>query len=165
MVAPGTYSCRRIFYWWPSGGTTHMQEKKLYNKRNKQAHIAPCSSISFFFSATFSLLRILINALIRKKLFKVQAGAKSQDGGAHGAIFFSFNYIYFRKKSPILAAAWTMADAVLATASLIMALKNDKKLALNYLPLVLWTGYASTIADYQALKNPDPALHTVALLK
>lgn len=57
-----------------------------------------------------------------------------------------------------------MADAVLATASLILALKKDKNLALDYLPLVLWTGYASTVADYQVLKNPDPVFNTKALL-
>ena len=57
-----------------------------------------------------------------------------------------------------------MSDAVLATASFIIALKDDKKLALDYLPLVLWTGFASTLADYQALKNPDPVFKTQALL-
>jgi len=44
-------------------------------------------------------------------------------------------------------------------------MKDDKKLALDYLPLVLWTGFASTLADYQALKNPDPVFKTPALLK
>jgi tryptophan-rich sensory protein len=147
-----------------SGGTTHTQEKKLYNKKNKQAPWAPPS---WLFAPAWTLNNFfLIKALI-KILNKENVAEKRKLmllQGAIWAIFFSFNYIYFRKKSPILAAAWTMADAVLATASLIMALKNDKKLALNYLPLVLWTGYASTIADYQALKNPDPVLHTAALL-
>jgi translocator protein len=84
--------------------------------------------------------------------------------GAIWVIFFSFNYIYFNKKSTILAAIWTMADAVLATTSLAIAAKLDKKLAGSYLPLTVWTLFASTLADYQALKNDDPILHTKAML-
>ena len=79
-------------------------------------------------------------------------------------IFFSFNNVYFKKKSPILAAIWTNADVVLALAGFIMTMKEDKKAALSYLPLLVWTSFASTVGDYQALKNPDPFLKTKALL-
>lgn len=57
-----------------------------------------------------------------------------------------------------------MADAGLAAASFYAAYKTDKKLAHYYLPLLAWTTFASTIADYQALKNADPVFGTKALL-
>lgn len=139
------------------------KQKKLYDNRLKQAPWAPPSWI--FAPAWLLDNFFLINALTRilqsdnrekKKLLLLQGGI--------WAIFFSFNYIYFKKKSPLLAAAWTMADNVLAIASFLTSLKSDRKTALNFLPLVLWTGYASTIADYQALKNADPVFHSEALL-
>ncbi|MGN6566317.1 MAG: TspO/MBR family protein [Flavipsychrobacter sp.] len=147
-----------------SGGTTKKQEIKLYNKKNKQAPWAPPSWLfapAWTFN-NFFLIKALIKILNKENVTEKRRLMLLQ--GAIWAIFFSFNYIYFRKKSPIMAATWTMADAVLATASLILALKKDKKLALDYLPLVLWTGYASTVADYQALKNPDPVFHTPPML-
>ena len=92
----------------------------------------------------------------KRKLVLLQAGI--------WFIFFSFNYVYFRKKSPVLAAIWTMSDNILAIASIIASLRSDKKTALNYVPLLLWTTFASTLAGYQALKNPDPVFRTDALL-
>lgn len=80
-------------------------------------------------------------------------------------IFFSFNYVYFKKKSPVLAAVWTNADAVLALAGLILTYRQDRKAALSYAPLLLWTAFASTLADYQAVHNDDPLLHLKALKK
>ncbi|MBT1704521.1 tryptophan-rich sensory protein [Chryseosolibacter indicus] len=78
------------------------------------------------------------------------------------AIFFSFGYVYANKKSPVLAAGWTVADALLAATSFAVALKQDKKLSYYFLPLLSWTSYASTVAVYQAVKNNDPVLHTKA---
>jgi len=147
-----------------SGGVPKKEERQLYNKKTKQAPWAPSAWLfapAWTFNNFFlikALIKILNKDITQKrKLMLLQ--------GVIWAIFFSFNYVYFRKKSPILAAAWTMSDAVLATASFIIAMKDDKKLALDYLPLVLWTGFASTLADYQALKNPDPVFKTPALLK
>jgi tryptophan-rich sensory protein len=81
------------------------------------------------------------------------------------AIFFTFNYIYVNKKSTILAAIWTKADSLLAIISFILAMIKDKKFSWNYAPLAAWTTFASTVADYQALKNPDPFMKTKALFQ
>jgi tryptophan-rich sensory protein len=78
-------------------------------------------------------------------------------------IFCTFGLVYFRKRSPVLAALWTVADACLATASILLARKRGVKFAAQYLPLLVWTYFASTVAVYQALENPDPALDTPAL--
>jgi len=146
-----------------SGLRSKKDEQKIYNKRLKQAPwappawlFAPAWTINNFF-----LIRAIKRIMERdmpdkRKLLLLQAGI--------WAIFFSFNYVYFRKKSPMLAAIWTMSDNILAIASMLVSVKNDKKLALNYLPLTLWTSFASTLADYQALKNPDPVVGTKALL-
>ncbi len=143
---------------------SHKDEKKLYNKKLKQAPWSPPAAI---FGPAWTVNNyFLINALLRimksdapekKKLLWLQVGI--------WAIFFSFNYIYFRKKSPVLAAIWTTADQVFAIASLLLAARSDKKMAIFYLPLTLWTTFASTLADYQALKNPDPVLETKAIVK
>jgi translocator protein len=74
-------------------------------------------------------------------------------------IFFSYGYIYFNKKSTLLAALWTVGDAALAASSFAVSRKEDKNLSLLYLPLLGWTSFASTIAIYQALRNYDPLLN------
>ena len=81
------------------------------------------------------------------------------------AIFFSFGYVYFNKKSPVLAAIWTLSDMGLAITSFVLAYRYDKKIAYHYLPLLAWTPFAGSLAGYQALKNPDPLLKTRALLR
>lgn len=147
-----------------AGGTSSDTEVKIYTKKLKQAPWAPPAWLfgpAWTINNFFLLLGLqqLINESEgedRKRLLALQGGI--------WAIFFSFNYIYFNKKSPVLAALWTMSDAVLATISLAIAAKADKKLAAKYLPLTAWALFASTLADYQALKNDDPVLKTKALL-
>lgn len=149
------------------GGLSSMKSKKkeikLYNTQLKQAPWAPPAWLfgpawtvnNYFLLAG---LQHLMESDIpeKKKLLLLQSMI--------WVIFFSFGYVYFNKKSPLLAVIWTMADAGLAAASFYSAYKTDKKLALYYLPLLAWTTFASTIADYQALKNADPVFGTKALL-
>lgn len=78
-------------------------------------------------------------------------------------IFFSFGYVYARKRSPVLAAGWTVADALLAAASFVISRKHDPKTSHYFLPLLGWTTYASSLAVYQAVKNDDPVLQTEAI--
>ena len=146
-----------------SGLKSQKKQRKVYTNKLKQAPWAPPAAV---FAPAWTINNFfLINALRKilakdmpekRKLLLLQAGI--------WVIFFTFNYVYFRKKSPVLAAIWTMSDNVLAIASLLVSMKADRKMALNFLPLVLWTSFASTLSDYQALKNPDPVLHTKALL-
>ncbi len=146
-----------------SSGLSSKKEKLLYNKKLKQAPwappawlFAPAWTINNFF-LLMALKRILNSDTDEKQKLLVMQGVI-------WIVFFSFNYLYFNKKSVVLAAVWTMADALLAGTSFAAAFKSDKKTALHYLPLLAWTGFASTLADYQALKNPDPLLGTKALL-
>lgn len=149
------------------GGLASMKskkkERKLYNKQLKQAPwappawlFAPAWTVNNYFLLTG--LQHLLESDIpeKKKLLLLQSMI--------WVIFFSFGYVYFNKKSPILALIWTTADAKLAAISFYIAYKSDKKLALHYLPLLIWTTFASTLSDYQALKNADPVFKTKALL-
>ncbi|MDF9796644.1 benzodiazapine receptor [Catalinimonas alkaloidigena] len=84
----------------------------------------------------------------------------------HWFDYLTFRIVYFRLKSPILAMLWTKGDAIIAARSLQLAAKStDKKLAISYIPLTLWTSYASTLGFFQALYNPDPLFGTKAPLK
>ena len=146
-------------------GGNDTNQQKLYTKKLKQAPWAPPAWIfgpawtitTFFLLLGLQRLLQKENLPEKKRLLIMQA--------IIWVIFFSFNYVYFRKKSTILAAIWTVGDAVLATASLMVANKLDKKVSLSYLPLTTWTLFASTLAGYQALTNSDEALHIPALLK
>jgi tryptophan-rich sensory protein len=144
-------------------GETNEKDRKVYTQKFRQAPWSPppwvfgpaWTAINFFLVR--SIKRILEkNIPDKKKLLVLQA--------AIWTIFFSFNYIYFKKKSPVLATAWTMADNALAIASFLIAFKNDKKTALHYLPLLLWTSFAATLSGYQALYNKDPYLKTKPLI-
>ena len=145
-------------------GSRQRTDKK-YRQDNKQAPWAPPAwlfgpawTINNIF-LLWGLLKILNNKQLKNRntLLALQGGI--------WAIFLSFGYVYFRKGSPVLATIWTQTDAGLATASIISALRSDKQLAIAYLPLFAWTWFASSLSAYQALNNPDPALHTPPLIE
>lgn len=146
-----------------SSGIPSKKGRKLYNKELKQAPwappgwlFAPAWTINNFF-ILLALQQILCsNISDKKKLLVLQS--------LIWVIFFSFGFVYFNKKSSWLAAVWTVSDAILASSSFIITNKSEKKLSYYYLPLVTWTLFASTVAVYQALKNPDPVLKTKALM-
>lgn len=147
-----------------SGGNDNNQQH-LYTKKLKQAPWAPPAWVfapawtinNFFLLMGLKKLTEYSGTDNKQRLLILQA--------LIWMVFFSFNYVYFKKKSTVLAAVLTMSDAVFATASLIVANKTDKKVALNYLPLTIWTLFASTLAGYQAVKNPDELLGTPAIIK
>ena len=148
---------------WVSTGNTK-KTRKLYNKELRQAPWAPPGWV---FGPAWSIINIfLIRALLQlvnekykdrqdKQLIVLQAGI--------WLIFCSFGYVYFRKKSPWLAAIWTQTDFILALASLFIAKGKSRNLAVNYYPLLGWTTYASSLAWYQAIKNDDPVLEVDAI--
>jgi len=70
-------------------------------------------------------------------------------------IFATFTSVYFVLGSPILAAVWTVAFFVLASLGIALVWRDDRAIALSWVPLILWTGFASVVAVQQALLNPD----------
>lgn len=143
--------------------TSKKDRTKIYTEKLKQAPWAPPSWL-FAPAWTFNnfLLLLALQRLLqsdipgKKKLLLLQA--------LIWLVFFSFNYVYFNKKSSVLAAIWTLSDAAFAAGSCLIARKEDKKLSNYYLPLLVWTLFAGSVAVYQALKNPDPVFKTKALL-
>ncbi len=146
-----------------SSGLPSKKERKLYDTDLKQAPWAPPGwlfgpawTINNFFILLALQKLLRSNMPEKKKLLILQ--------GFIWFIFFTFGYVYFNKKSPVLAAVWTVSDAALATASMITAYNAKNKLSYYYLPLTVWTIFASTVAVYQALENGDPVLGTEAVL-
>lgn len=147
-----------------ASGRSKKDERALYDKKLQQAPWAPPG---WLFGPAWSINNyFLIRALQRLLASEHEQNRKNLIGMQAGiwAIFFTFGYVYFRKKSPVLAATWTISDAALAAISFFSSLKSDRKLAYHYLPLLGWTAFASTVAGYQALHNDDPVLHSRALL-
>lgn len=147
-----------------SSGQSSAKNQKLYKKKLKQAPWAPPAAA---FGLAWPVINVFLIQSLLKTLQKEPSAARRNQLIIQAfiwAIFFSFNYVYFNRKSSVLAAVWTMTDAALAWLGFATAMHLDKKLAYGYLPLAAWTTYASTVADYQALKNPDPVLETKALL-
>jgi tryptophan-rich sensory protein len=147
-----------------SSGKSSKTNRKLYNKKLKQAPWAPPA---WTFAVAWPVVNFFLVQTILRLLQQEPSPAKRRQIVIQAfiwSIFFSFNYVYFNKKSSVLAAIWTMADSALAWMGFGLALKMDKRMAYGYLPLAIWTTYASTVGDYQALKNPDPVLETKALI-
>lgn len=71
-------------------------------------------------------------------------------------LYFSFNFAYFTLGSPILAMTWTIAYFIIAAFSVAFIWKDDRAIAASWLPLVLWTAYASVVAVHAVMINPDP---------
>ncbi|MBO9202136.1 MULTISPECIES: TspO/MBR family protein [Niastella] len=135
-----------------SGRRSKKSERALYNEELKQAPWAPPAwvfgpawTVNNFFVLQALKKLVQETGSHRKKLLTLQVFI--------WIIFFSFNYIYFKRKSTGLAFLWTMVDTMLAASSFTIALRQNKQLAWRYLPLLGWTGYASSLAGYQALEN------------
>jgi tryptophan-rich sensory protein len=146
------------------GSTFH----RKFKKESAQIRTAPWAPPAKLFGPAWAINNYFLLQALKKLLQSEDISNRKKlliKQAAIWVVFFSFGYVYFKKKSPILAAVWTLADSWLATSSFFNALKEDKKLAVNYLPLIGWTGYAGSVAVYQALKNTDPALKTPALGK
>jgi len=73
-------------------------------------------------------------------------------------VFSTFGWVYFKKKSPILAFAWTAIHWLLTIASVLLSLENDRKIAVSLGPLLAWLTLATPVAAYQAARNPDELL-------
>ncbi|QIN78417.1 hypothetical protein GBA65_07630 [Rubrobacter marinus] len=79
--------------------------------------------------------------------------------GASWPLYSTFSYVYFRKKSPILALVWTGAYWLLTVASVALSLKSGRRdVALSLGTLLAWLTLATPVAAYGAARNPDPLL-------
>lgn len=85
---------------------------------------------------------------------------------AQWALYVSYGKVYFGWRSPVLSAVWTLADFAVSGLGLAWSRRSgDARLPLAYLPITAWTGFASTVALYDALRNRDRLLGTPAPLR
>lgn len=82
--------------------------------------------------------------------------------GASWLIYSTFSYVYFRKRSPILAFVWTAGMYALTIISILLSRRIDRKIAWSFTTLFLWLSLATPVALYQMLYNPDPLFGTKA---
>ncbi len=82
--------------------------------------------------------------------------------GLSWALFGTFGYVYFGKRSPILAFVWTASFYALTIASAILSWKVDRKISLSFVTLLLWLTLATPVAAYQMVHNPDKLFRTPA---
>lgn len=78
-------------------------------------------------------------------------------------IYATFSLVYFTLGSSILAAGWTVGFFALTVLCIALVARDDKGIAAIWLPLILWTGFASVVGVHNALINPDPLFGTSAL--
>ena len=78
--------------------------------------------------------------------------------GASWFLFSTFAWVYFKKRSPILAFVWTTSMWLLTIASVVLSLRNDRKITLSLATLLAWLTLATPVAAYQAARNPDQLL-------
>lgn len=146
-------------------GGNPKKSRGLYETKMVQAPWAPPGWV---FGPAWSLINIFLTRALFVLIYDEDKKRRDKAllvlQGGIWIIFCTFGYVYFRRRSPVLAAVWTLADAGLAVASLVIARKRDKTFSLHYAPLLLWTGFASSVAIYQAAYNDDPALGTGALI-
>lgn len=72
---------------------------------------------------------------------------------ADAAIYVSFSYVYFRRRSTTLAAVWTAADAAVTAGEVGLLVKADPKGAAGLGPQAAWLALATPVAIYQAKAN------------
>ena len=104
--------------------------------------------------AAVSLVRVLRNKQMEGRSAYLALAAV--DAG----IYVSFSYVYFRKKSPLLAAVWTCANAAVTSGELILTARGDKIAALGLAPQAAWLSLATPVALYQAAANPGPVIRS-----
>lgn len=73
-------------------------------------------------------------------------------------IYVTFSYVYFRKRSPLLAAVWTCADAIVTARQVSIVARTDRVALAGLVPQSAWLCIALPVAVYQAVSNPGPVV-------
>lgn len=102
--------------------------------------------------AAVSLVRVLGDRTVEGRRTYLALAA------ADAGIYVSFSYVYFRKKSPLLAAVWTCANAAVTAGELIVVARADRVAVLGLAPQAAWLSLATPVALYQAAANPGPVI-------
>jgi translocator protein len=180
VAKDGTRGWRRVlgvirpnrYRWWHAllfGGTTNVVgragtvEDRGWYEEQRQASFAPPGWVfapawavnnAVVLWGNLRLVNLPEDTPHRRSLLWLQ--------GVSWALFSSFGYVYFGKRSPILAFVWTASFYVLTIISAGLSWKVDRKIALSFVTLLLWLTLAMPVAAYQMVHNPDELFHTPA---
>lgn len=145
------------------GAATGRPDDPDYYRSLRQAPFAPPP---WAFGPAWALAKTGSSYALVRTLHRHEAGRGRIFAlfAADTAVYVSFSYVYFRRRSPVLAAVWTTADAV-TTALLTRDLaQQDGVAAAAMTPQLAWLSLATPVAVWQAAINPDPLLGTPALV-
>ena len=81
--------------------------------------------------------------------------------GVNWLLYALFNPAFFRARSPVLGEAVTVAQALNTFATIFTARRSAPGVAAALTPLAGWLTFASTVAGWMAVKNPDPVIDPV----
>ena len=81
--------------------------------------------------------------------------------GANWALEGLFNPLFFRARSPVLGEAVRVAQTLNTLATIFAARRTAPGVAVALTPLAGWLTFASTVAGWIAVKNPDPVMGAV----
>lgn len=79
---------------------------------------------------------------------------------ANWALFATFSAVFFRLRSPILGATWTVASFILMLISAVLTRRISPRLLPGLATTVVWLTLASAVSVYIALRNRDPLFGT-----
>jgi translocator protein len=94
----------------------------------------------------------LLNASRELPARRAQLAAR----GVTWATYLAFAPLNFRLRSPVLGAAVTAIAAAGSLTSVALGWRGDRRIAGSYVPITLWTTYATAVAVAIARRNPDP---------
>ena len=163
VLGPERYRFWHAFLFWllANGASGVAAGRRRYYEEMEQAPFAPPGWVFVpvwalnNVSVLWGNLRLLNDREVphRKALLWLQ--------GAGWLLYAAFGYVYFRKRSPILALADTAAFWVLTVVSVSLSLRGGRRdLALSQGTLLAWLTLATPTAAYQAAKNPDELFGT-----
>ena len=78
--------------------------------------------------------------------------------GVNWLLYALFNPAFFRARSPVLGEAVTVAQMLNTFATIFTARRSAPGVALALTPMAGWLTFASTLAGWMAVKNPDPVV-------
>ena len=81
--------------------------------------------------------------------------------GLNWLLYGLFTPAFFRARSPVLGEAVTVAQALNTFATIFSARRSAPEVAAALTPLAGWLTFASTVAGWMAVKNPDPVVDPV----
>lgn len=140
------------------GAVAGRPDDPTYYRSLKQAPFAPPS---WAFGPAWTIAKLGASAAAVRAARSVRGRDRrtlTALAAADAAIFVTFSFVYFRKRSPVLAAVWTVADAAVTAAALPLLARNDRAAAAGLIPQAAWLALATPTGIYQALANPDPYL-------